>query len=401
MYAQLGGVPRQSPQLYWSFPSGGKVEFRHLQYEDDKYAHQGKQYDLCGWDEGTHFTATQFWYLYSRLRSVSGKFKPCTRLTCNPDPDSFVRGLVDWWIDGDGFPITDRSGELRWFVRRAGELIWCDESEPGAQSITFVPSLLEDNAILRARDPDYERKLEALTEVDRDRLRRGNWNTRDTTHRVYRYDPLMNDAELPADYDPMRWVHVMGVDFGMVDDTAWCVFAAHPQRKESYLVEARKQNGLLPEQVADITAQLAEKYQPDSIVGDAGGLGKPYVMAHNSRYPRWPMTSADKTEKRAHIEMFNGDMRSGNIRIVVSSCGPWVSEVQSLQWADDSHEKEHKSYANHCADAALYAHRRLKSYLNTASAPVKAPQLRCMDPDLIEEEARQITDAASLPWWDR
>ena len=49
------------------------------------------------------------------------------RATCNPDADSWVRSLIDWWIDPDtGFPIKERSGVLRWFVRDGDSLHWAD-----------------------------------------------------------------------------------------------------------------------------------------------------------------------------------------------------------------------------------------------------------------------------------
>lgn len=401
VYASLGAKSRESPQLSWKWPSGGLVELRHLQHEKDRLAHQGKQYEFVGFDELTHFTEAQFWYLYSRARSVTGRFRPYIRATCNPDPDSFVRRLIDWWIGPDGYAIAERSGVLRWFVRRAGEVEWVDAGTPGAQSLTFIPSKLEDNAILRERDPDYESKLDALIEVDRDRLRRGNWNARDTSTRVYRYDSAINDCDLPADYDRERWAHVVAVDFGLVNDCAWAVLAAHPHRREAYVLETFKRPDLLPEQAAEITGELAERYRPDAVVGDAGGLGKPYVVAHNSRFPGHPMRAADKTEKRAHIKIFNGELQAGRVRFVRGACVSWVTEAQSLPWADEHHEKEHKAYPNHCTDAVLYGHRALNSYLNEAPTPPPPVRRLADDPDLITEEEQALQAELNRPWWDR
>lgn len=185
IYPGAGGRLVQMPNLRAVFPGGANVQFLHLQYDKDVYAHQGKQYAFIGFDELTHFTEAQFWYLVSRMRTMA-KIRPYMRCTTNPDPDSFVRRLVDWWIDEDGFPIVERSGVLRWFVRQGESLFWADdedelfedfpESEP--MSLTFISAKLEDNPALLKADPRYRSKLLSLPEVERERLLRGNWNIR-------------------------------------------------------------------------------------------------------------------------------------------------------------------------------------------------------------------------------
>ena len=112
LYPVIGARYRESPVLECRFPSNALIEFRHLQHDKDKHAHQGKQYSFIGFDEVTHFEPSQFWYLVSRMRSTCG-VRPFLRATCNPDPDSFVRTLIDWWIDADGYPIPERSSMLR------------------------------------------------------------------------------------------------------------------------------------------------------------------------------------------------------------------------------------------------------------------------------------------------
>ena len=192
MFRAFGGRPRGFPLLDWSFEASTRrpgdrhrVEFRHLLREDTVHEHQGRQYALIGFDELTHFTERQFWYMVSRLRSQCG-VRPYLRATCNPDPDSFVFKLIAWWIGPDGFPIPERSGVLRWFVRVDDELYWYDsESEARAahegsepMSLTFIASALSDNAALLAKDPTYRAKLMSMGRVDRARLLGGNWLAR-------------------------------------------------------------------------------------------------------------------------------------------------------------------------------------------------------------------------------
>jgi hypothetical protein len=185
MYSPLGASPRLQP-LKWTFPSGATINYSHLEHEKNKYDYQGAQITLLVFDELTHFTESQFWYMLSRSRSSCG-IRPYIRATCNPDADSWVAKLLAWWIDeATGFPIKERAGKLRWFVRDGGELKWAnskaelerDYPHLIPKSITFIPAKLEDNPTLCKADPGYRANLDALNSVDRARLRDGNWKIR-------------------------------------------------------------------------------------------------------------------------------------------------------------------------------------------------------------------------------
>lgn len=188
LYPSLGGVPKLSAPLEWRFPSGMRVELQHLHYEHDKLDYQGKEFAFVGFDELTHFSETQFWYIYSRVRTMSG-VATRFRATTNPDPDSWVKKLIEWWLDKDtGLAIPERSGVLRWFVRDEHDaLIFADTPEElrashphaGApKSMTFIVASLADNAALMAKDPGYRDRLMMLPKVEREQLLGGNWNVR-------------------------------------------------------------------------------------------------------------------------------------------------------------------------------------------------------------------------------
>jgi phage terminase large subunit-like protein len=199
MYSDFGGRMRGGSSLDWTFDAASgrirdrhRIEFRHLQHETSVRQHLGRQYAFIGFDEVTHFSERQFWYMVSRLRSSSG-VRPYVRGTCNPDPDSFVAELIDWWIGDDGYPILERSGVLRWLVRVDDAIEWFDsreaalEAHPAAapMSFTFIASRLKDNKILTDSDPTYRAKLMSMARVDRMRLlgdeeRGGNWRVRET-----------------------------------------------------------------------------------------------------------------------------------------------------------------------------------------------------------------------------
>jgi phage terminase large subunit-like protein len=203
LYPHAGGRRRESPNLDWFFESGAWIGFRHLQYADTVYEHQGKQYAFIGFDEITHFEGSQFWYMLSRLRSSTTVARR-VRATCNPDPDSFVRELIDWWIGPDGLAIEERSGVIRYMARVDERIVWGETPEdvyrqaphgvrrPGEPprdaedsrmeplSFTFIRAKATDNKVGLERDPTYLSRLALLPGAERERLLKGNWDARDT-----------------------------------------------------------------------------------------------------------------------------------------------------------------------------------------------------------------------------
>lgn len=188
LYSLFRAKPREA-SLEWRFPSGMSMSFAHLEHANDIYNYQGAQMPWLGFDELTHFSKEQFFYMLSRNRSTSGVL-PRVRATCNPDPDSWVRDFIDWWIDpATGYAIPERSGVLRWFVRFDEKFHWANTKQElhdqygyGEEiqpiSVTFIPSKLQDNKILMRKDPKYLANLLAQGRVDRMRLLDGNWNVR-------------------------------------------------------------------------------------------------------------------------------------------------------------------------------------------------------------------------------
>ncbi len=182
LYPLLGGLANKS-EMRWTFPSGATVTFAAMQHEKDMYRWQGSQLGRCSLDEVTLFEASQVEYLQSRMRSTTD-IKPQMRWTCNPDANSWLREWVDWWIGDDGYPIPERSGVLRWFVKRGEKRYWADTKEelierfPGSRpkSFTFIPSTVHDNPALLEVNPEYLTELESLHPVDVERLLRGNWD---------------------------------------------------------------------------------------------------------------------------------------------------------------------------------------------------------------------------------
>ena len=197
LYPLAGGTPR-AISLEWQFPSGAKISFGHIQYEKDLTSWDGSQIALLLFDQLESFTERMFFYMLSRNRSGCG-VRPYVRATCNPDARSWLAGFLGWWIDQDtGFPISERSGVIRWMIRLGRDIHWHDSREDAVadaishevdeetardmpKSVTFIPATIEDNKVLREKDPGYKANLLALQKYDRNRLLLGNWKERPET----------------------------------------------------------------------------------------------------------------------------------------------------------------------------------------------------------------------------
>ncbi len=185
IYPRVGGRGVRGNLIYYFDRYKTKIDFAYLSRDADVYDWQGTQIPLICFDELTHFSKKQFFYMLSRNRSVCG-VKPYVRATTNPDPDSWVREFIDWWIDDDGLAIEERSGAIRWFVNQNDEIHWFDTKKDAEarfptippKSFTFISSSIKDNKILMEQDPNYVANLEALGRVERARLLDGNWNVR-------------------------------------------------------------------------------------------------------------------------------------------------------------------------------------------------------------------------------
>lgn len=192
-------------------PSGATISFAGLQYEKDKYKFQGRQIALIMFDELTHFTKSQFFYMLSRNRLGTGAYgiRPYVRGTCNPDPNSWVKNLIDWWLDDKGYPIPERSGIIRYFVRVGNNLEWFESLEDAKKehpnktpiSFTFIPSSLQDNPALLKKDPDYLAKLQSLSYVDQMQLLGGNWKVKASSGDYYKRENIPIVKEVPQNLE--------------------------------------------------------------------------------------------------------------------------------------------------------------------------------------------------------
>jgi len=253
VYPATGATP-VSHVLEWRWPQGGKVKMSHLEHEHTVHDFQGSQLPLIIWDELCHFTKYQFFYMLSRNRSMCG-VQPYVRASCNPDADSWVAEFINWWIDQEtGFPIAERSGVLRWFVRINDSLIWADSAEALREqfndpqlpdddpaqvrpiSLTFVPGTLSDNPALMRADPGYLSKLKSLPVIEQARLLGGNWKIRASSGLFFQRAWVEVVDVAPAGLDIVRYWDLASTEKTDKNDPDWTIGVKMGYERKSGLI---------------------------------------------------------------------------------------------------------------------------------------------------------------------
>lgn len=333
IYARLGAVSRET-FLQWRFPSGARVGFAHLEYDTDRFNWDGAQIPLLCFDQLEHFSHKQFFYLLGRNRSVCG-VRPYVRATCNPDPDCWLKDFLDWWIDPEsGYAIEERSGVIRWFVRRGDEVVWAQtreeiEAAHGRDShplsVTFVPARVTDNKILLEKDPAYLAKLKALPLVERERLEKGNWNIRPAAGLYFRRAYFEVVEAAPAEARRVRYWDLAATKEAEGTDPDWTV-GLKMARAESglFFVEHVARFRESPYRVEQAIKNTASADGKDVMIGlsqDPGQAGKSQVQHLVSMLAGSRVTTRRETgDKVTRAGPFSAQAEAGNVHVVR---GPW------------------------------------------------------------------------------
>ena len=153
-FPQIGGKWNDYKKI-WKFPSGAEAKLCHMEHEKNKLDHDGQEYHYIGFDELTHFTYTQYTYLYSRCRTSHPEIKCCIRASAMP-MGAGITWVKQRFIDG---------GPYKKII----------DEETGLERM-FIPSKLEDNKILINNDPQYDARLKMMGFKLYKALRHGDWD---------------------------------------------------------------------------------------------------------------------------------------------------------------------------------------------------------------------------------
>ena len=134
---------------------------------------------------------------------------------------------------------------------------------------------------------------------------------------------------------------------------------------------------------------------PDAMVADIAGMGGA-ILDQLAQVNGIRIQAAEKKNKHDAIELFNGDLIDGRIKIMKGS--ELEMQLMTLQWAVDDYGrlKEHKSMRNDLTDSAIYS-RRAASHLLFAEDDPKAPYFpERKDPMLVEDEINSDDDFSDI-----
>ena len=225
LYSDFGTYNRSLNDMTWNFSNGGWLKFSYYagSYAAFKDRFQGRQYAYVGIDEITQCEYKKFKYLITVNRNASN-IRSRFWGTCNPDPDSWVRKFIDWWIDDDGYAIPERCGVPRycymdgdspdsiyWGSTREEvyeqcssiiDGIWNEKMEEAysllgltkldvlIKSVTFIRADVTENIKLISSDPSYIGNLAQQDEEQRMRDLNANWNWKAAGDDLVKYEDM-------------------------------------------------------------------------------------------------------------------------------------------------------------------------------------------------------------------
>lgn len=318
----------------------------------------GSQIPLLVFDELTHFTESQFFYMFSRNRSTCG-VKPYIRATCNPDGESWVAKFIDWWIDPEtGYAIESRCGKLRYFIRRNNVIHWSDtprelydefglitpEEKEEVKSVSFINAKLTDNAAMLKHDPGYIGALKAMSEFDQEQLLNGNWKIRRSAGHYFKrakIGQMLNSiptdvtkwvrawdlaATSPAEIDETEGMPQAMRHNGRNDGSAYTAGVLLGKRSNGRIIVADVIN--VRENGADVRKLILNTATSDNALygrvkirlpQDPGQAGKDQAQSFVRMLGGYDVTTAlESGDKVTRAEPFSSQWLAGNVDVMVA-----------------------------------------------------------------------------------
>lgn len=246
-FRNLGRYNKSKDDMTWNFKSGAKMSFDHfdmtLKDFEDKY--RGQQYAYIGIDE---FPQMPFEFMKILMGSNRNTIGVRSRIlgTCNPDPLSWLRRFIDWWIgkedtvysDGKkhperkGLPIPERDGVIRYCFmggNSVDDIVWGDTPQEvyeqcreeidsawdddfaqygwdkmtfAVKSVTFIKASIKENKALLRNDPGYVASILNKSPEERAREWDGNWdviNMGNDTIQPYHMERIFTNPQMRGD----------------------------------------------------------------------------------------------------------------------------------------------------------------------------------------------------------
>ena len=238
-------------------------------------------------------------------------------------------------------------------------------------------------------DPEYQREFLGL------------WAKNEELF-IYR----ITEANLAKPPDiPLR--HVLALDIGWHDMTAWELVGYDQDTQRMYEVDSTQEQHLTFEDIAARTIQYAKDYELDCIVVDTAGAGKVVqdsLAKEISLRFEVPCKPAQKNRKGTNMKFLASDFRAGKAFLLPASV--CADQMRALKWDKHHLREQDPEPGAFCdnADGYLYAYRECYHWMHEPREilpEIGTPARANLDMLKIEEEeAAAFTDPHSH-WWDK
>lgn len=353
LYTPLGAVARGigNGRPSFVFPGGASIKFRYLESDTDVTRYQGHQYTWIAFDELTNNpTPFPYTYMISRCRSPYGA--PCRiRAAGNPGgrghgwvKQRFIDGIIPYQIKhvdiGDGLTI----------------------------SRCYIPSTLDDNAILTKNDPEYEKRLRMLNNSLYNALRYGNWDIADGC--VFDEFDRSKHVIKPFVLHSADWVKVCSMDWGYSKPYSIGWWAVNKdgraiRYRELYGCKKDEPNTGVKEAALSVAKRALELSIPDGVdtmIADPAVWGKidkdDASIAEKFESIGWKMVKGNNDRLNGlqimHDMLINTGEDSRPMLMVFNTCTDFIRTIPLLMPSPTRPEDVDSTMEDHIYDESRY-----------------------------------------------
>jgi hypothetical protein len=322
------GMELNKASLTYSFPNGSIIRISGVDSDETEMNKQlGKKHKLVCIDEGSLYTVNTRHLVYDILGPAMADEKGT--ICFFGTSSNITQGLF--------FDITNNK-EPGWSVHR-----WSAHQNP---HIDWQAQLddIKTNRPLYMETPQFRQWYLNEWVIETDKL-------------VYKFHPernLFRDRPYP---ESKGWHYILSCDLGWEDDTAIVLSAYHDNDPTFYILKTFAQKHMTFDMVEKKLLEFLSdpKYPCNSVIIDGANKQGVETMTMRSSIL---FEYADKLGKADHIEILNGDLIQGKVKIHQDE-HDLIDEMMALVWKTNGDKiaypkKEHPALPNHRCDALLY-----------------------------------------------
>jgi len=272
LFPQLGGKWSGDLKRY-KFPSGAVIDFSHMESEEDKRNHQGKEYTAQFWDQIEEFTESQFDYVSAQNRTSHAGLRCYIMASHNPG------GVGHAWVN-------------RRFVKGKTPGQTYEERVTGpdgtvyTKTLVFIRGNIYENKKLIEANPQYLATLMNLPPKLRIAFMEGNYDILEGQY----FEEWSSVLHVIKPFQiPQEWAIFQSLDWGYENPLSCHWWAVPPGMQHVYCVreyyQTKKRSDVAAGEIHEISKTMfGEKYissgrvkkifADPSIFGARGHTGK-------------------------------------------------------------------------------------------------------------------------------